>query len=218
MTYSKCINVFWLENPCFFSNNLCKYSVTITHKRQNSLPVYSLQYLAKCWYLSAHIAEKAMAAHSSVLAWRIPGTGEPGGLLSMGSHRVGHDWSDLAAACNRCKEIHNSTLLCFFSYTFLFSNWSIVNLQCCFSFRSIAKWFSYTFYIYIYIYIHTHIYFFIRSFLPYRLSQNIEDSSLCYTVGPCLLLILYVLVLSILTLLPLVNISLFPMPVSLFVL
>ena len=40
-----------------------------------------------------------MATHSSVLAWRIPGTGEPGGLPSMGSHRVGHDWSDLAAAC-----------------------------------------------------------------------------------------------------------------------
>ena len=36
-----------------------------------------------------------MATHSSVLAWRIPGTGEPGGLRSMGSHRVGHDWSDL---------------------------------------------------------------------------------------------------------------------------
>ena len=35
--------------------------------------------------------EKEMAARSSVLAWRIPGTGEPGGLLSMGSHRVGHD-------------------------------------------------------------------------------------------------------------------------------
>ena len=42
--------------------------------------------------------EKEMATHSSVLAWRIPGTGQPGGLLSMGSHRVGHDWSDLAAA------------------------------------------------------------------------------------------------------------------------
>ena len=41
--------------------------------------------------------EKEMAIHSSVLAWRIPGTGEPGGLPSMGSHRVGHDWSDLAA-------------------------------------------------------------------------------------------------------------------------
>ena len=39
-----------------------------------------------------------MATHSSVLAWRIPGAGEPGGLTSMGSHRVGHDWSDLAAA------------------------------------------------------------------------------------------------------------------------
>ena len=39
-----------------------------------------------------------MATHSSGLAWRIPGTGEPGGLPSMGSHRVGHDWNDLAAA------------------------------------------------------------------------------------------------------------------------
>ena len=42
--------------------------------------------------------EKEMATHSSVLAWRIPGTGEPGGLLSMGSHWVRHDWSDLAVA------------------------------------------------------------------------------------------------------------------------
>ena len=38
-----------------------------------------------------HALEKEMATHSSVLAWRIPGTGEPGGLLSMGLHRVGHD-------------------------------------------------------------------------------------------------------------------------------
>ena len=42
--------------------------------------------------------EKEMAAHSSVLAWRTPGTGDPGGLPSMGSHRVGHDYSNLAAA------------------------------------------------------------------------------------------------------------------------
>ena len=42
--------------------------------------------------------EEAMATHSSVLAWRIPGMGEPGGLPSMGSHRVGHNWCDLAAA------------------------------------------------------------------------------------------------------------------------
>ena len=45
-----------------------------------------------------HALEKEMATHSSVHAWRIPGTGEPGGLPSMGSHRVGHNWSDLAAA------------------------------------------------------------------------------------------------------------------------
>ena len=45
-----------------------------------------------------HALEKEMAAHSSILAWRIPGMGEPGGLPSMGSHRVRHDWSNLAAA------------------------------------------------------------------------------------------------------------------------
>ena len=42
--------------------------------------------------------EKELATHSSILAWRIPGTAEPGGLPSMGLQRVGHDWSDLAAA------------------------------------------------------------------------------------------------------------------------
>ena len=45
-----------------------------------------------------HALEKEMATHSSVLAWRIPGMGEPDGLPFMGSHRVGHDWSDAAAA------------------------------------------------------------------------------------------------------------------------
>ena len=45
-----------------------------------------------------------MATHSSVLAWRVPGTAEPGGLPSMGSHRVGHDRSDLAAAAAAAAE------------------------------------------------------------------------------------------------------------------
>ena len=45
-----------------------------------------------------HTLEKEMATHSSVLAWRIPGMGDPGGLPSLGLHRVRHDWSDLAAA------------------------------------------------------------------------------------------------------------------------
>jgi len=50
------------------------------------------------FHFSLHASEKEMATHSSVLAWRVEGMGEPSGLPSMGSHRVGHDWSDLAAA------------------------------------------------------------------------------------------------------------------------
>ena len=57
-----------------------------------------------------HALEKEMATHSSTLAWRIPGTGEPGRLPSMGLHRVGHDWSNLAAAAAATpwrKELHS---------------------------------------------------------------------------------------------------------------
>ena len=50
------------------------------------------------FYFSLSCIGEGNGTHSSVLAWRIPGMGEPGGLPSMGSHRVGHDWSDLAAA------------------------------------------------------------------------------------------------------------------------
>ena len=50
-----------------------------------------------------HALETDMATHSSILAWRIPGTEDPGGLPSMGSHRVRHDWSYLAAASLGCK-------------------------------------------------------------------------------------------------------------------
>ena len=52
-----------------------------------------------------HALEKEMATLSSVLAWRIPGMGEPGGLPSMGSHRVGHNSSDLAAAAGGVAEL-----------------------------------------------------------------------------------------------------------------
>ena len=57
-----------------------------------------------------HALEKEMATHSSVLAWRIPGTGEPGGLPSMGSHRVGHGWNNLAAAAADCSTPGSSVL------------------------------------------------------------------------------------------------------------
>ena len=62
-----------------------------------------------------HAWEKELASHSSVLAWRIPGTAEPGGLPSMGSHRVGHDWSDLAAAAAIITTVHILFVLTFFS-------------------------------------------------------------------------------------------------------
>ena len=63
-----------------------------------------------------HALEKEMATHSSVLAWRIPGRGEPGRLPSMGSHRVGHDWSDLAAVYESSKSstLHQHLVLLVF--------------------------------------------------------------------------------------------------------
>ena len=80
------------------------------------------------------LSEKAMAAHSSVLAWRIPGTAEPGGLLSVGSHRVGHNWSDFAAAAaawiwdehqlSLPWRFHTKTRLSNFSWKIRCSNWS----------------------------------------------------------------------------------------------
>ena len=64
-----------------------------------------------------HTLKEEMATHSSVLAWRIPGMGEPGGLPSMGSHRVGHNWSNLAAAAcalkRQWKYIKISSIICF---------------------------------------------------------------------------------------------------------
>ena len=66
----------------------------------------------------SHALEKEMTTHSSVLAWRIPGTGEPGGLLSMGSHRVGHNWSDLAAAAAGNVNIASLCSICFLFFFF----------------------------------------------------------------------------------------------------
>ena len=74
--------------------------------------------------------EKEMATHSGVLAWRIPGTGEPGGLPSMGPHRVRHDWSDLAITCLLWRNHHGLyhfilpsipclTFIIFFEHSFI---------------------------------------------------------------------------------------------------
>ena len=76
--------------------------------------------------------EKEMATHSSVLAWRIPRMGEPGGLPSMGSHRVGHDWSDLAAAAAMCVyiytlHIYHILFICSLNRDKKFSSWTLRN-------------------------------------------------------------------------------------------
>ena len=80
-----------------------------------------------------HALEKEMATHSSVLAWRIPGTGEPAGLPSMGSHRVGHDWSDLAAAELSLSVISTSFWEAKYHFVSLFislKNFLLYSLQC----------------------------------------------------------------------------------------
>ena len=83
----------WHPTPVFLpgkshgQRSLVSYSQSmglrrVRHDRAASLSLFTFHF---------HALEKEMATHSSVLAWRIPGTGEPGGLPSVGSHRVGHD-------------------------------------------------------------------------------------------------------------------------------
>ena len=100
-----------------------------------------------------HALEKEMATHSSVLAWRIPGTGEPGGLPSMGSYRVGHDWSDLAAAAAALfwgKRVIDEFALPFFTYLvcvsvciffFFYWMWDSLNSVILYSFQKFHTWF-----------------------------------------------------------------------------
>ena len=73
--------------------------------------------------LHFHALEKEMATHSSVLAWRIPGMGEPSGLPSMGLCRVGHNWSDLALAYWNGNSFMRHSRICRFAsyFTFLMS-------------------------------------------------------------------------------------------------
>ena len=81
----------WQPTPVFLPRE--------SHGQRNLLPIGSHRVKYNWSDLACmHALEKEMATHFSVLAWRIPGTEEPGGLPSMGSHRVEHDWSNLATA------------------------------------------------------------------------------------------------------------------------
>ena len=70
------------------------------------------------FHFSLHALEKEMATHSGVLAWRIPGTGDSGALQSLGSHRVGHDWSDLVVVVVWQVMLKFSHMLIFHLYIF----------------------------------------------------------------------------------------------------
>ena len=85
---AKSLYLFFAFDPFFsFLWNVIDFQYCVTFR-----------YTAKWFgYTCIHISEKAMAPHSSALAWKIPWMKEPGRLQSMGSRRVGHDWSDLAA-------------------------------------------------------------------------------------------------------------------------
>ena len=99
----------WWRSQVRFEAYSWSYKFGITNRRikENSATVHGVaksptRLSTFTFTFHFHALEKEMATHSSVLAWRIPGMGEPGGLPSLGSHRVGHDWSDLAAAAAAC--------------------------------------------------------------------------------------------------------------------
>ena len=87
------VAIQWQPTPVLFSGKSHGWRSLVGHRVTQS----RTQLSDFTFTFHFHALEKEMATHSTVLAWRIPGTVEPGGLPSMGSHRVGHNWSDLAA-------------------------------------------------------------------------------------------------------------------------
>ena len=84
--------------PCFTRKFFCLVFKLFVAPQMPQLPVWGLNVRIVYTHAVISLLEKEMATHSSLLAWRIPRTEEPGGLPSMGSRGVRHDWSDLAAA------------------------------------------------------------------------------------------------------------------------
>ena len=123
---------WWDWMPCSWVFRMLSFKTAFPlsfhlHQEAKGLEGFNL-HIWGCWYFSwqswfqlmIHPAqhdttlmaesEKEMATHSSVLAWRIPGTGKPRGLPSLGLHRVGYDWSDLAAAAAAKHIMQNAEL------------------------------------------------------------------------------------------------------------
>ena len=155
LSWATCYVYSSRQQPASRSKNLNSESITFLFGEGNGTP---LQYSCLenpmdggAWWAAVHgvaknrtrlsnftftfhfyALEKEMATHSSVLAWRIPGMGEPGGLPSMGSHRVGHNWSDLAAAALRWPDVFQILL----EQTIISNSWKII--ACMFSLPAVA--------------------------------------------------------------------------------
>ena len=108
-------------------------SIISVFSNRQQLPLLIFCSVWLCYFskFCAYLLEKAIPPHSSTLAWKIPWTEETGGLQSMGSHRVGHDWSDLAAAA-----VLIFTYLSFFVFILLKQEF---NAYFCFQFSFFLK-------------------------------------------------------------------------------
>ena len=123
-----------------------------------------------------HALEKERATHSSVLAWRIPGMGEPGGLPSMGSHRVGHDWSDLAAVATvnlRCKMCYFDALTYYTIFAIVMKNYGVLYEFACYHFVGTMLAFSVLF-----------------QFLVYVLPKQVQYVAFCVWLLPYMIMFL----------------------------
>ena len=118
----------WLLTPVFspveFQGQRSLVGYSLWGHKELDMTTWLTFLLSVLW---EHLMEKEMATHSSVLAWRIPGMGEPCGLPSMGSHRVGHDWSDLAAAAAAIHP-YSITPNCYHLYAWLFLLFTLYSL------------------------------------------------------------------------------------------
>ena len=96
--YDVYISLSDLTSLCIIGSRFILLIRADSHEFHFMAEKHSVVYMYHSFFIHSSIVEKAMASHSSTLAWKIPWMEEPGRLLSMGSHRVGHDWSDWAAA------------------------------------------------------------------------------------------------------------------------
>ena len=109
--------VFYIYLLIYLTNLFINIYIYLLWKDLSDIYIYMYIYIYIYVYAHTHL-EKEMVTHSSILAWRIPDTVEPGGLQSMELHRVGHDWSDLAAAAAAYIYIYIYTqYICIYIYT-----------------------------------------------------------------------------------------------------